>query len=355
LALLRHRGSADQNDSAPIQIAPGHQQFEIRYSGLSFAAPDKVRFACKLEGLEHEWRNEGTKRLAQYSYLRPANYTFRVKACNNDGVWNETGASVSFTVLPHFWQTWWFRITSWIAGAAAVAAAGMAFTRRRVQRKLEQLERQRALERERSRIARDIHDDLGASLTRISLLSQSVRGELDDHEAAAADADRIFYTARELTRAMDEIVWAVNPRHDTFDSLVAYLGRFAQNFLSAAGIRCRLDEPPHLPTWTLTSEIRHNVFLAFKEALHNVVKHAGASEVRVAFDVQAGGFVLLVADNGRGFDWNGLQTRTAGLRMSFGNGVLNMQKRLEEVGGRCEWVTASGEGTRVKISVSVKS
>jgi hypothetical protein len=157
LAPLHHRGQADQNDSAPLQIPPGNQQFEIRYTGLSFAAPDKVRFVCKLEGLDHEWKDQETRRLAQYSYLRPGAYRFRVKACNNDGVWNETGASVSFTVLPHFWQTWWFGISSLIGGAAAVAATGMTFTRRRVLRKLEQLERQRALERiEDARIALDV-------------------------------------------------------------------------------------------------------------------------------------------------------------------------------------------------------
>jgi signal transduction histidine kinase len=234
-----------------------------------------------------------------------------------------------------------------------------AIVRRRERRKLDQLERQRALERERTRIARDIHDDLGASLTRITLLSQSVRGELDDRLAAAGDVDRIYTTARELTRAMDEIVWAVNPKHDTLDSLVAYLGRFAQNFLSTAGIRCRLDEPSHLPPWTLTAELRHNAFLAFKEALHNVVKHAAASEVRVSFELQSSGLVLIIADNGKGFDLQSLHVRTSaapdGARVAAGNGIGNIRKRMEEIRGRAEWVTAPGEGVRVKLTISVKA
>ena len=127
--------------------------------------------------------------------------------------------------------------------ALMLVAGVFSVSRRRERRKLEQVERQRALERERARIARDIHDDLGASLTRITMLSQSVRGELDGQAQATADVDQIYSTARELTRAMDEIVWAVNPKHDTLDSLVTYLGRFAQQFLSSAGIRCRLDVP----------------------------------------------------------------------------------------------------------------
>ena len=171
--------------------------------------------------------------------------------------------------------------------------------------------------------------------------------------------DQIYTTARELTRAMDEIVWAVNPQHDTLDSLVAYLGRFAQNFLSAAGIRCRLDLPLHLPSWPLTSEIRHNIFLAFKEALNNVVKHAHASEVRISLELKPDGFMLVVADNGRGFAWDPQTGQIApaadGSRSAAGNGLVNMQKRLEEVGGCCGWDTAPGEGTRAKLVIRAAS
>jgi signal transduction histidine kinase len=228
-------------------------------------------------------------------------------------------------------------------------------TRRRLRRKLELLERQRAIERERARIARDIHDDLGASLTRITMLSQSVRAELEQEPQAADDVDQIYRTARELTRAMDEIVWAVNPQHDTLDSLVTYLGRFAQNFLSAAGLRCRLDVPLHLPTWALTAEVRHNVFLAFKEALNNIVKHARASEVRLSLELLPERFVLVIADNGQGFEPLPLNAHPAGsvdaARAASGNGRVNMNKRLEEIGGSCEWVTAPHEGTRVRLGV----
>lgn len=344
---------------ASIRIPAGKQRFEIHYAGLSFAVPEKVLFRYKLEGLERTWMDAGTRRVAEYSYLPPGSYTFHVIACNNDEVWNEVGASLGFTVLPLFWQTWWFRIAAILAGAAAISGAVVSVTRRRVRARLEQLERQQAIERERARIARDIHDDLGASLTRITMLSQSVRAELDDHLSAASDVDQIYGTARELTRAMDEIVWAVNPKHDTVDSLVTYLGRFAQTFLSAAGIRCRLDVPMRLPAWTLTAEVRHNVFLAFKEALNNVVKHAQASEVRISLELLDGGLLLLINDNGIGFEMDGFESpvsaRTDENRLAPGNGLLNMRKRLDEIGGRCEWDTARGEGTRVKLVITVNS
>ena len=163
------------------------------------------------------------------------------------------------------------------------------------------MERQQAIERERARIAKDIHDDLGASLTRITMLSQPVPDQTQIPEYVSSNLERIHGTARELTRSMDEIVWAVNPRHDTLDSLAGYLSRFAYNFLSAANIRCRLEVPLQLPAWSPTAEVRHNLFLAFKETLHNVVSHAAASEVRVAFKLEAHKVVLIITDDGSGF------------------------------------------------------
>lgn len=338
-----------------LRIPAGRQHFEFHYTGLSFTAPEKVRFKYRLAGLETDWTEAGTRRVAPYSYLPPGSYTFQVTACNNDEVWNEAGAAVRFIVLPHFWQTWWFQFAGILIGASLVGAGVLWISRQRVRARLEALDRQRATEKERARIARDIHDDLGASLTRIALLCQSARTELTSAEhSAGAYVDRIYATVRELTGAMDEIVWAVNPRHDTLDSLVTYLGRYAQNFLSAAGIRCRLDVPVNLPAFALSAEVRHNVFLAFKEALHNIVKHAGASEARLSLELHPGQFVLLIVDNGRGFEWGKLgkpSTPADGIRLASGNGLLNMQRRLEEIGGRCEWITAPSEGTRVKLVV----
>jgi len=251
-----------------------------------------------------------------------------------------------------------FRTASMFAGAGAMAGGVLWVARRRLRRKLEHSERQRALERERSRIARDIHDDLGASLTRISMLSQSVRTEVQGQTQATADVDQIHSTAREITRAMDEIVWAVNPRYDTLDSLGAYLSRFAQNYLSAASVRCRLKVPVQLPAVALSAEVRHNVFLAFKEALNNVVKHAQATEVFISLELLPARVVLLVVDNGRGFLWNKDGTTPASadhLRAASGNGLANIQKRMEEIGGRCDWDTAPGNGTRTTFAVPIQS
>jgi len=302
-----------------------------------------------LSGWDADWLSaDNNKHTATYNYLPPGSYTFHVRACNSDGLWNDAGASVTFTVQPHFWQTWWFRILATVLAIMFVAGVVLFLTRRRMQRKLEEIQREQAIERERTRIAKDIHDHLGANLTRISLLSQSAHGELENPAQAATQLDRIYSTSRELTRSMDEIVWAVNPQHDTLDSLASYLGNFAQEYLVSINIRCRLEVPLHLPHWPITAEMRHNVFLAFKEALHNTVKHSGAREVSIFLTTEAAGFTLIIRDDGTGFDPDAVPERPG-----RGNGLKNLHQRLEKLGGRCEVNSTPGSGTEIKFTVFI--
>jgi signal transduction histidine kinase len=345
-----HLLTSNPHGDSPMKIPPGQQRFEFHFTGLSFVAPEKMQFQYRLTGWDDDWTAAANdKRVAEYSYLPPARYTFHVRACNSDGVWNQTGASFAFIVLPHFWQTWWFRLAAVLIGITLIVGSVLAVTRRRMRRKLEALHRQQAIERERSRIAKDIHDHLGANLTRISLLSQSAHDELSNTAQAAAQLDRIYDTSRELTRSMDEIVWAINPQHDTLDSMASYLGNFAQEYLVPLNIRCRLEAPLHLPHWPITAEARHNIFLAFKEALHNVVKHSGATEVSVFLTTDSTGFTLIVRDNGRGFDPSTVSARPGG-----GNGLKNMTQRLEKIGGRCEILSKPGAGTEIKFPVAIE-
>ena len=312
-----------------------------------------MQFKYRLDGYDREWVNAQTRRVATYNYVPPGQYTFQVVACNSDGVWNNLGAKITFQVLPYYWQTLQFRI---LAGAMVIAASsGIAWfgARLRIRRKLELSERQRAIEHERARIANDIHDDLGTHLTRITMLSESARAELDDPRQAESELHQIYDTARELTRAMDEIVWAVNPKHDTLDSLVSYLEQFAQDFLTMTSVRCRLDMPLELPEWRLTTEVRHNLFLAFKEALNNIAKHAAASEVHVCLVLKPGAFELSVEDNGCGLNPGGARNQAD--RFASGNGLKNMVRRLEAIGGRCHIRSQPGKGTKVLFVVPFKS
>jgi signal transduction histidine kinase/ligand-binding sensor domain-containing protein len=343
---------ADGAASSPLEIPPGTHRIAFKYTALSFIAPEKMQFKCRLRDIDTDWVNVGSKRIATYNYIAPGRYSFQVTACNNDGVWNQTGATIAFKVLPYFWQTTWFDIVGGILTVLAASGAVWFDTRRRMRRRLERVERQRDIERERSRIARDIHDDLGAQLTRITMISDPTRAEATNPESATAGLRRIYDTARELTRSMDEIVWAVNPRHDTLESLATYLEKFGHDWLAGVGIRCRLDLPLQFPEWHISSEVRHNVFLAFKEALHNAVKHSGASEVLIRLSLCEKSFKIAVEDNGRGFEaGDTIAAPASSGRAAPGNGFENMKQRLQSIGGSCTIESARGSGTKIVFTL----
>ena len=336
-----------------LKIPPGSHRLDIRYTALSFVAPRKVSFRYQLEGLEKDWVDAGKRRFAQYQSLPPGRYCFKVVACNNDGIWNETGASLNLVAQPYLWQRWWFDGLAVLFVAAIVAGVARQVATRKFQRKLEQMKQQRAIERERERIAKDIHDDLGAGLTRILLQSALARRSLP--EKAPEHVEQISATAHSLIGAMDEIVWAVDPENDTLDSLVTYAGKFVQDFAAQVGLRCRLSLPAQLPQVVLTAEVRHNLFLAVKEALNNIVKHARATEVNFSIKLQSSSFTMVVSDDGRGFDPVSLPAvAPAGGRVASGNGLRNLRQRLEGIGGACVIQSAPGKGTVVELTVMLQ-
>ena len=226
---------------------------------MSFEGGDRARFRYRVDGQDTDWVDADTLRTLQLRNLPPNKYRLHVIACDSQGVWNEKGATLSFEVEPFFYQTLAFRIV-----AAAVLVGGISFGVRRAatrkyRRKLALLEQQHAIERDRARIAKDIHDDIGAGLTQITLLTELARRE---PEQTNANLERISDSARTLTKAMDEIVWAVDPQHDTFEGLMDYISAYAEDFLRMAGIRCRMDLPVALPLIRVDAELRYNLFLA---------------------------------------------------------------------------------------------
>ena len=332
-----------------LKIRPGARQIEFRFLGVSLVSPDRVRFRHRLIGWDSDWVEAGSQRSARYNFLQPGEYTFEVSACNSDGVWTMPPASIAVRLLPHFYQTWWFIVSALLVAAAAAAGVLRGWHVRRMRQQLARLERQQAIERDRTRIAKDIHDDLGAGLTHIALLSEMARPTASPE--MQPQLAQITEVARELTSNMDEIVWAVNPENDTLDGLATYVSKFAHDYLTAAGIRCRLDLPAQLPAVNLPAELRHNLFLAVKEALNNVVKHAQATEVRVGLELLARAFKLVIEDNGRGLGGSDATEAAHRGRVSSGHGLPNLQKRLENAGGQCVLDSKAGRGTRVEMTV----
>jgi signal transduction histidine kinase len=224
---------------------------------------------------------------------------------------------------------------------ATVVAVVHYLSTHRLQRQLESLRQQEALEKERARIARDIHDQLGASLTQVALLGELVESDKDAPMEVEAHARQISQTARDTTRVLDEIVWTVNPSNDTLDGLITYVCNYAQEYLAVAGLRYRLDVPAQLPGATLLPEVRHNVFLAAKEAVTNVVRHAQASSVWLRLKLEPAAFTLEIEDDGHGVSQDAAQSR---------NGLRNMRKRMEDIGGRFSIGPAPEHGTLVRLT-----
>ena len=330
--------------SRVVTIPPGHEQLEIRYTALNFPAPTEVQFKYRLEGHETAWTEAGDTRVAYYNKLPPGNYRFHVIAGNEDGVWSETGDALAVTVQPQFWQTWWFRTAAILCLVGIVVAVVRYLSTQKLRRQLQQ---QASLEKERSRIARDLHDQLGANLTQVGLLGEMAEADKNSPAEIVSHAQQISQTARETTRSLDEIVWAVNPSNDTLEGLTNYACKYAQEYLAMAGLRYRVDVPAQLPAITIPPEVRHNIFLAFKEAVNNVVKHAQASEVRVRLQLQPGNFTLSIEDNGHGP--GGRNANAAPAR----NGLRNMRKRMADIHGEFSISPGTGGGTTVCLTVPV--
>ncbi len=343
----RNRYGQKEETAATLRIPPGRHRLEFHYTGISLSTPERVRFRYRLEGLDTDWTEGTPERTAPYNYVPPGQYHFQVMACTSGGNWNEAKASLILIVLPHYWQDWRFIVLSSLALLALVGGIARLVEKRKHQRRLKELEQERAIERERARIAQDLHDDLGSSLTRISLLSDLARADKDHPNQVEVHAQKISQSAGQTVRALEEIVWALRPGSDSLQGLVDYIAHFANELFEGDGAKCRLDLPHDLPARSLPPEMRHNIFLIVKEALTNALKHSGAREVRVQAKMAGDRLEILVQDDGRGFrpaDGNGATQR---------HGQGNMRRRAEAIGGTLVTESAAGSGTSVRLSVNL--
>ena len=341
---LRDFSSAGAGSSwSRITMEPGEKNLEVRYTAPDFTAPRLLRFKYRLDPADADWMDAGAQRSVNYSHLLAGTYTFRVTAENSDGVWNPQGAGFQLVVLPHFWERQSFVFACVLALVTLVALVVRRLSVQRLRRKLELLHHKQQLENERARIAQDLHDDLGAGLTEISLTSDLAQNEALPLPESREYVREIGACARELVQRMDEIVWAVNPRNDSTGSLSVYACQYAQRLLKPLGLACRLDVQPGLPEQVLNSDQRYNFFLAFKESITNVARHSGATELHLAIHSADGNLVFEVADNGRGFEMGSESVGADGLR--------NIRERIARVGGQCEIRSRPGQGTQVRLCV----
>lgn len=322
-----------------FRLAPGSGQLlEIHFSAPDVKLKGEATYQIRLTGHDNSWRPFGHQTTATYTTLRPGDYSFDLRVSNHHRQTSSRSTEFRFHIAAYPYQTWSF----WVLVFALVAAGSYYLHRRRlaIASHIQDLEQRNALISERERIARDMHDDLGSRLTHISLLADLTKraktGQTPDK------LDELNRASREAARAVEEIVWAANPGNDTLASLMTYMTQHAGNVLSAAGIACRVDAADEWPECYLSPERRHSAFMAFKEAINNLVKHAHATEVRLSLRPEGNQAHIRIADNGRGFNQNAD-------RQDEQDGLDNMANRMTKIGGSCRIESQPGSGTVVEL------
>jgi ligand-binding sensor domain-containing protein/signal transduction histidine kinase len=327
-----------------FSVPASSRHFEFQYSAPELAFPKALRLRYRLDGLDQNWVEAGSGRLASYSRLLPGDYQFRVMAGGEDGVWREAKTPVNLRVVPEFWQTIWFRTLAVATIVIALVGGVVAYERRKARRRLEQLEARQAVEQVRQGIARDLHDELGSAITEIIQLGDLTLQPEPEPEMLQYSVKSMTAHLRQLGITLDEIVWTMSSRNDTLPNLAGYISNHAQEFFRHSGIRCRLDVTKNLPKLMVNSQTRHNLFLAVKEALNNVAKHSGAREVVVRVHYAEAVLQVSIEDDGRGFD---------AAADHPGHGLSNMRERLQAVQGGAEFLRQPEGGARVVFSLSL--
>jgi len=320
---------------AGLMLRPDEAQIAIEYFGLDVADADRLRFEYRLDGADADWNPPTTARTVNYAHLSPGSYRFRVRVLTPSGATSAEPATVSFRVLPPVWLRWWFVG----AGCVLLVTLGTTLYRYRVAQLL-------AIERVRTRIATDLHDDIGASLSQIAILSELVRGESDTRPESANTLGRIATIARELVESMSDIVWAINPKRDRVGDLIQRMRHFASDTLTSGDIGVTFRIPELGRELALGADMRREVLLIFKEAINNVVQHARCASVEIEVEVGPEGLMLRVSDNGDGLPM--------AVHREGGHGLASMRERAIRLGGDLAVDSRPGRGTTLILRVPLR-
>jgi signal transduction histidine kinase/ligand-binding sensor domain-containing protein len=303
------------------------------FAGLSFLDEENVRYRYRMEGLDKDWGPVTDRRYVNYSHLSSGKYRFRVIAQNNDGIWSAAPASLAFRILTPFWQTWWF-----IGLSMALATAMIySFYRYRLQQALQ-------IERLRVKISTDLHDDIGSTLSSISILSEIALRE-EKEELRSGMVREIKESSISLMEKMDDIVWSINPRNDELESLMLRIKRFAAQLFEAKGIDYEIDIEQSIRHLKLPMEYRQDIYLIMKEAINNLVKYADAEKAIIRAGSVGQFLRVQIADNGKGF-----RDET----MRNGNGIFNMKSRAALMGAELRLDSAPGKGVTMILTLKIK-
>jgi signal transduction histidine kinase/ligand-binding sensor domain-containing protein len=330
------------------KLSLGYKQNNLffRFRAIDFENPESISYAYKLEGWDKDWIYSKQLNEVRYSNLPHGSYVFSIKAENGAGRWTDRPYTIAINIQPPFWKTWWFYMLVGMAVLYAAIAITKSVSQRKLRRQLREIEKQRAVEHERNRISKDMHDEIGSGLTHIALLSELLQTQRKSGEEIKKDVGDISASARKLVESMSEIIWALNPQNDTLENLLAYLREQTLASFEPFDINYSIEFPDAVPFVSLSNEQRRNLFLVAKEALNNALKHSGAKEMKLSMEYKDETIHFYITDNGKGFDKSKIKIASNGLR--------NMQKRMNDVRGTFS-LKANETGVSIHFSLKISS
>jgi len=329
-----------------IQLTHQQNTIEISFAALDFTQPNNNKYLWKLEPLDKKWVYGLGKHEVNYAGLPPGTYTFKIKAAGSDGVWNSKETSLSFIIAPPWWQSWWVPSTIIALGIGLIVGMLRFYYHRKLKNQLAkqqiQIEKQQLLEKERARIAADMHDDLGAGLTNIKYITEHILEKTDSGETVKPELEKLRTFSSELVESMGEIIWAVSEKNNLLSSTLYYMRSYAINYCEENDLECYFEIPEDFRDRIVSGNIRRNVFLLLKESLHNIVKHAAARNITISAAVSEE-LKLVIKDDGKGFSNNVDIT---------GNGLINMKKRVQELHGSIFFENDHGTAVIINLPIS---
>lgn len=346
------RNPVDFDDE--VQIQPNQENFEIQYTALSFINSENLRFKYKLEGLDNDWIETGTRRTAYFSHVPPGSYTFRVIAANSDGIWNEEGASIKIVVHPHFYRTWWFITLVALSVSGLVILVFVTRVKRAERERKEQEEFSRRLlasqEQERQRIAAELHDSLGQSLLIIKNRIALAQSDIDEKETVVEQLDELSHSATSAIEECREIAYNLRPYQiSRFGLSKTLYGIFMRiNEVTKIHATAEIDTIDDL----LTDEAQINLYRVVQECVNNIIKHSQATEASLFINLEGDEITLLIQDNGRGFVQNENNSKDP---KRGGFGLIGMAERVKMFDGSYTIDSALGQGTNIRIKLKANN
>jgi signal transduction histidine kinase/ligand-binding sensor domain-containing protein len=333
------------NNASVLELDHRSTNIVFRWALPDYSNPLRNQYYCQLQGIDAGWNYAGNKGEIQYANLSAGKYRILLKAASSNGTESANTITIDFVIHPPFWKTWWFLSLIYILLLIILLFVVRYISQRNLKEKLLRLEKEQAVEKERNRISRDMHDDLGSGLTKIAIMSEVVKKQIHEPEKAKQQLERISDSSRELVDNLQDIIWVLNPKNDTLDSLAAYIREYALKYFEPFETAVHFNYPSKFADIKLSEETRRNIFLVIKESFNNIAKHAWCNHVTITIIQTHSLLRLEIEDDGKGFDVKNVRL--------FGNGLLNMKNRIEQVGGEYTIESQAGKGTKMTIEIPI--